>query len=101
MTGPDRSTAPPVRLLSVADVAERCGVSQDSVRRAVNRGDLAASKAFGRVLVREQDLDEYLKATRIGGTQVCRRRSPAPARAPASGGLRELTTGTQPRRGAP
>lgn len=96
MTARDHPTAP-ARILSVADVAKRCGVSQDSVRRAIRRGDLVASKSFGRVLVREEDLDAYLNANRIGGRPIASRRRPAAAAKPdLPGSLRALSRRSRP-----
>lgn len=71
-------------MLSVREVAARCGVSMDAVRRAIRRGDLPASKVFGRVRVDPADLQEYIEGGRVGGGQVRRRASPT--RRPTSAG---------------
>lgn len=67
-------------MLSVEQVAQQCGVSQDVVRRAIRRGDLPATKVFNRVRVDEDDLAAYIEQGRVGGGEVARRRRPAPAR---------------------
>lgn len=73
-------------MLTVAEVAKRCGVSTDAVRRAIARGDLAASKVFNTIRVSEADLEAYIERGRVGGGEVRRRRSPRRT-APARGGL--------------
>ena len=51
---------PGPRLFSVADVADRLGVSEKTVRRMLDRSDLPAHR-IGRLLrVSESDLDAYL-----------------------------------------
>jgi excisionase family DNA binding protein len=78
-------------MLSVAQVAERCGVSRDAVRRAIRRGDLPAVKVFNRVRIDESDLAAYIERGRVGGGEVARRRRPAPRRAQSPrGSLVEL-----------
>lgn len=53
-------------MLSVAQVAERLGLSTNAVRDAIARGDIPASRLGGRVLrVRPEDLDRWIDASRV------------------------------------
>ncbi len=45
--------------VTVADVAEALAVSTDAVRREIRRGALVAEKVFGRVRIRESELERY------------------------------------------
>jgi excisionase family DNA binding protein len=83
-------------MLSVAQVAQRCGVSPDAVRRAIRRGDLPASKVFGRIRIAEKDLDAYIQAGRVGGSEVVRRRRRPAPRADARGSLQALERKERP-----
>lgn len=77
-------------MLSVDEVAKRCGVSTDAVRRAIRRGDLPATKVFGCVRVAQEDLDAYIEGGRVGGGRVARRRRPAPRADSPRGSLQDL-----------
>jgi excisionase family DNA binding protein len=76
-------------LLTVSDVADRVGLSTKAVRRAIERGDLAASKLCGRIRVRREDLDRWIDENRIGATAP-RIFPPTPLAGPAADGLRAL-----------
>jgi excisionase family DNA binding protein len=54
------------RLVSVSEVADRVGLSTKAVRRAIERGELAASKLCGRIRVRPEDVDAWIEQSRIG-----------------------------------
>lgn len=54
------STPPPSRLRSVTEVAELLGVHPRTVRRLIDRGDLAALRIGRSRRVSEQDLQAYL-----------------------------------------
>jgi excisionase family DNA binding protein len=45
--------------VTVADVAKALAVSTDAVRREIRRGALVAEKVFGRVRIRESELERY------------------------------------------
>jgi excisionase family DNA binding protein len=47
------------RFFSVADVVERSGLSDKTVRRAVAAGELPASKTRGRLLIGVDDFDAW------------------------------------------
>ena len=74
-------------LLTVGDVAALAQLSTRTIRRAVVRGDLAASKLGGRIRIRREDVDDWIERSRIPAA----RRPELPARsAAANNGLREL-----------
>jgi excisionase family DNA binding protein len=54
-----------VKLLSIAEAAEIMGLSEKSVRGAISRGELPASKVCGRVRVRKRDLKSWLADSRV------------------------------------
>ncbi len=56
------------RLLTFRQVADALGVSESSVKRVVDRGELPAVKVGGAVRVRTDDLDSYVAG--LGRKQV-------------------------------
>lgn len=73
MTAPDdRSRDPPsrpeetssARPLTAREAADRAGVNERTIRRAIGRGDLAASKHGGAFQIAPLDLDQYLRRRR-------------------------------------
>ncbi len=52
------------RLLSPLEVAERCGLSRLAIYRAIERGELEASKLCGKWRIRPSDLDAWIDANR-------------------------------------
>jgi excisionase family DNA binding protein len=54
------------RFLSVAQVADRLGLSEKSVRRKIARGELDAHRVGKLLRVRERGLDAYLARARLG-----------------------------------
>lgn len=74
-------------LLTAAQTAERVGLSTKAVRRAIERGELPASKLCGRIRVRPADVDSWIEANRIGASAP---RTVLPAATPAADGLRAL-----------
>lgn len=46
-------------LLSPEDVALRCGLSRKAVYRAIDRGELKASRLCSRLRIRPEDLDTW------------------------------------------
>lgn len=53
------------QLLTVVEVAEQLRRDPATVRRMIARGDLEASPVGGRLLIREQAIDELLERTRV------------------------------------
>jgi excisionase family DNA binding protein len=87
--------------LALAQVAERVGFSTKAISRAIERGELPASKVCGRVRVRAADVDAWLAGNRIDPRQqaVAPTRSSAakrPRGGPAKNGLCELLAAEPP-----
>ena len=59
--------SPGQRLLSAAEVAERCGMSLRSVRRFIAAGDLPVHRLGRAVRVAEADLERFLAKHRVAG----------------------------------
>jgi excisionase family DNA binding protein len=70
-----RATADGPRFLSVADVVERSGLSEKTVRRAISAGELPASRVGRRLLVPVDDVETWVAPTGRG-----RRRRPGRSR---------------------
>ncbi len=75
-------------LLSPEDVARRCGLSRKAVYRAIERGELRASRLCSRLRVRAEDVEAWIEANAVtpDGRPVPAR----PTSLPASNGLRTL-----------
>jgi excisionase family DNA binding protein len=56
----------PARLLTITDVAERLQVSTKTLRRWIERGDLAAHRLGHQWRIAERDLVVFLKLRRVG-----------------------------------
>jgi len=83
-------TAP---LLSPEEVAQLCGLSRRAVYRAIDRGELKASRLCSRLRVRHEDLDAWVDGQRVEPAAPEMPQRAAPARPPASqtdGGLRSV-----------
>jgi len=65
MTGNRAMTMP--QLLSIAETADRLGVSPKTVRRQIAAGDLPAHRIGRRVLIDPRDLDLFLFDRRLSG----------------------------------
>ena len=74
-------------LLSPADVAIRCGLSRRAVYRAIERGELRASRLCHRLRIRPADVEAWLDAAQV---PVQPAPLPIPGRDGASTGLRRL-----------
>jgi excisionase family DNA binding protein len=79
-------------LLSPEDVARRFGLSRKAVYRAVARGELRAARIRSRLRIDPGDLEVWFRANLV--EPVGQPAAPAPARLPASQGLRRLLPGT-------
>ena len=64
-----------------------CGLSRKAVYRAIERGELRASKLCSRLRITAEDVDSWIEASQI---EPARLPEPRPARAPAPNGLRAL-----------
>jgi excisionase family DNA binding protein len=53
------------RLLAPNEVAALCGLSRKAVYRAIERGELPASKLCSRLRIRPEDLDLWIEANRL------------------------------------
>lgn len=70
-----------MKLLTIAEVAATMKVSQRTVRRLINRGDLPAFKVGdrGQLRVEELDLERYVESQRVrtpGTASPIRREEP-------------------------
>lgn len=76
-------------LLSPEDVASACGLSRKAVYRAIERGELPATRLCSRLRIRPQDIESWIHANQVVPAARETRR-PRSATAPAAGGLRRL-----------
>ena len=77
-------------LLSPQDVARRCGLSRKAVYRAIERGELRASRLCSRLRIRPDDVDAWLQASTIVPGPSASDAPPTYSRLPYSAGLRRL-----------
>ncbi len=76
-----------VVLLAPEEVARLCGLSRRAVYRAIERGELRASRLCSRLRVRPEDVKAWIALNRVEPPE----RSTLPrARVPATNGLRRL-----------
>jgi excisionase family DNA binding protein len=68
------------QLLNVRQVAELVQLDETTVRRAIRRGELAASKPAGQLRVHPDDVTAWLERTRVQPVE----QSPAPRPGPPS-----------------
>jgi excisionase family DNA binding protein len=75
-------------LMAPGDVAVLCGLSRKAVYRAIERGELRASRLCSRLRIRASDVDAWIDAHRVQAAvqPVEPRRSPVAA----TDGLRRL-----------
>jgi excisionase family DNA binding protein len=59
-------TMPPLRLLSLPEVADRLGCSIKTLRRRIATGDLAIIRDGRLIRVRPEDLERYIQQRRYG-----------------------------------
>ena len=75
-------------LLSPEDVAQHCGLSRRAVYRAIERGELPASRLCSRLRIRSEDMEAWISANRL---EPAASPEPRPGGAlPAPNGLRRL-----------
>lgn len=82
--GADRDPA----FLSAEAVAEQCGLSRRAVYRAIERGELPASRLCSRLRIRLADFDTWIASNRVEPATVSL--PPASGSLPGSKGLRRL-----------
>lgn len=95
---PDDDARLVAKLLTIADVAKLSGLSDKSVRRAIERGDLRALKLCNRVRIEPAAVADWHRASQLDEPRPTEpahrprpRRIPQRAKPPtATGGLREL-----------
>jgi excisionase family DNA binding protein len=64
-----------------------CGLSRKAVYRAIERGELRASKLCSRLRITPEDIDRWIEASRIENAPLP---EPRPMRVSAPNGLRAL-----------
>jgi len=57
-------------LLSVHEAAERVGLKHLALRRAIDRGELTASKLCGRVRIDPSELRRWIESNRVAPTDA-------------------------------
>jgi len=77
-----------VKLLSPEDVAVRCGLSRKAVYRAIDRGELKASRLCSRLRIRPEDFDTWFERNSLPAYQPAR--PTGRMSLPAADGLRSL-----------
>jgi len=80
--------SPDRQLLSPEDVARQCGLSRKAVYRAIERGELRASRLCSRLRLRAEDVEAWIEANAVTREQPCR--STRPVSLPTPNGLRTL-----------
>jgi excisionase family DNA binding protein len=73
-------------LLTPEDVATACGLSRRAVYRAIERGELRASRLCSRIRICPADVDAWVHENQIDPS--CHSTRPSPMR--SAGGLRRL-----------
>lgn len=89
-------------LLSPEDVARACGLSRKAVYRAIERGELPASRLCSRLRIRSEDVEAWIERNRVAADPSPLARDTAVSlprrRLPAQGGLRSLLPTVEERR---
>jgi excisionase family DNA binding protein len=87
-----RAVRPPAgvdALLSPEEVARQCGLSRRAVYRAIERGELRASRLCSRIRIRAADVEAWVDENQIEPpAEPARRSPPSPLR--SADGLRRL-----------
>jgi excisionase family DNA binding protein len=83
-------------LLSVTDVAGVLGLDPETIRRAIRRGELPASKPAGRIRIDPQAVLAWLQETTVSSRPAPA--THAPARAGAAGRISTAGSGKPARR---
>jgi excisionase family DNA binding protein len=78
-------------LLSPEQVATMCGLSRRAVYRAIERGELIASRVCSRLRIRPEDVADWLDRNRVEPATARSHRPPQPPPPPrARGSLRSM-----------
>jgi excisionase family DNA binding protein len=77
--------------MSPEDVAAKCGLSRKAIYRAIERGELAATRLCSRIRIRPQDVDQWIEANRVP-PRVADLHVPRAVALPDRQGLRRLLT---------
>jgi excisionase family DNA binding protein len=77
-----------VALLSPEDVASQCGLSRKAVYRAIERGELRASRLCSRLRIRPADVEKWIEASKV--TYAGAAKSALQLASPSANGLRSL-----------
>jgi excisionase family DNA binding protein len=83
------STTTTHELLSPEDVAKRCGLSRRAIYRAIERGELPATRLCSRLRVASDDLEAWLEDNRVEATVTTPLRT-VPVRLENRAGLRRF-----------
>ena len=75
-------------LLSPEEVAQRCGLSRRAVYRAIERGELRASRLCSRLRIHPDDLEAWRRTNYVETSQPPMTAPPAPL--PPRNGFRSL-----------
>ena len=75
-------------LLTPEDVADVCALSRRAVYRAIERGELRASRLCSRIRIRPADVEAWVEKNEIAATTASPTLRPAPLR--SAEGLRRL-----------
>ena len=78
---------PDRRLLAPDEVAAICGLSRKAVYRAIERGELRASKLCSRLRITLEDVDSWIESSQV---EPIAPPDPRSVRVPAPNGLRAL-----------
>lgn len=77
------------QLLSPVEVATICGLSRKAVYRAIERGELNATRLCSRIRIRPGDVDQWIESNRVRA-RVPDLRIPRTVALPDEQGLRRL-----------
>lgn len=83
-------------LLSPEQVARRCGLSRRAVYRAIERGELRASRLCSRLRIRSDDLAAWIVASRVTAVRLSPAAPTASHGLAATNGLRRLLDEGEP-----
>ncbi|MGI8428875.1 MAG: helix-turn-helix domain-containing protein [Solirubrobacteraceae bacterium] len=86
---PDHSQAPG-HLLSIKEIASACQLSEKSVRRAIDDGELCAVKLRSRLRVTPEDFEAWIASSRRNSSRAALDRRPLRTRRAPAGPFRAL-----------
>jgi excisionase family DNA binding protein len=84
------------RLLTVQEVATHCGLSEKAIYRAIERGELCASRLCSRLRVRGEEVDAWISRSAIAHEPLPNgRREPRRMDFSSPNGLRSMLADTR------